>query len=293
MSPDSQRVQVKMKDLENKIVFVTGAAGGLGLETAKAFARKGSLVIAVDIDAKRLEQAELLLREIKPECRAFAVDLTSKESVKDLAGKIIGSYGGVDVIVNVAGVVMLADFADSPLDKWKWVVEVNLFGQVHPIHYLLPSMISRNSGHIVNVSSAAGLLPIPSFSAYTASKYASVGFSHVLSQELREKGITVTNICPGPMNTPMLDTAEVPVTTDRKWTESFLKYGMYWKRFLTSPERLARLAVRSVQEDKSGIVTTRGIKTADFIFKYFPGLYNQIIKGVRSGMNSSKRMMKK
>lgn len=156
-----------MKDLENKVVLITGAAGGLGLETAKAFAKKGSTVVAADIDEDRLERALVLLQEIKPECRAYAVDLTSAESVEEMAARIIEIYGGVDVIVNVAGVVMLADFIDSPLKKWKWVVE-----------------------------------------------------------------------------------------------------------------------------GESGIVTTRGIGTANFVYKYMPALFNLVMKGVRSGMSQSKRMLK-
>lgn len=281
---------VKMKNLENKVVFVTGAAGGLGLETAKAFAKEGSTVIAVDIDAKRLEQAESTLQEIKPECSTFAVDLTSTQSVEEMACKIIDSYGGVDIIVNAAGVVVLADFLDSPPEKWKWIMEVNLLGQVNPIYFLLPSMIKRSNGngggHIVNIASAAGLFPITFLSAYTASKYATVGFSEVLSQELHEHGIKVTTICPGAMNTPMLDVIDLPGNLSLKWEKYFRKLHLSFRDHLTSPERLAELAVKTVQEGNSGVITTRGIKAINFVFKYVPGLYNRLMRKVRSGITA-------
>lgn len=281
-----------MKNLESKVVFVTGAAGGLGLETAKAFAKEGSTVIGADIDAKRLEGAESTLREIKPECRTFAVDLTSRDSVEDMAGKIVEGFGGVDIIVNAAGIVLVGDFLDSPPEKWKRVMEVNLLGQVHPIYFLLPSMIHRSNGngggHIVNIASAAGLFPITCLSAYTASKYATVGFSEVLSQEMREHGIKVTTVCPGAMNTPMLDSVQFDGGLSTLGNK-LKKIGLSFRSYLTSPERLAALVVESVEKDKSGIVTTRGIKLTNFVFKYIPGLYTGLIKGARSSINRSKK----
>ncbi|MBN1289113.1 MAG: SDR family oxidoreductase [Actinobacteria bacterium] len=276
-----------MKDLKGKVVVITGAASGMGQAAAVAFANQGSRVVAIDINEEGLKKTVSLLDGKSAESMSMKVDLTSEESVKEMAETVIDKYGGADVLVNVAGVLMLGDFADSPLKQWKWVVDVNLFGQANTIHYLLPAMIERKSGHIVNVASAAGLFPITCLSAYTASKHASVGFSEVLSQELREHGILVTTVCPGGSNTPM---GESMITHGFSQTEKLsLSNTSSLRKFLTSPEDLADLMVKSVLDEKPGIVAMRGTRILHFIHKYLPAMYRWMMKSVRAGINKNIR----
>lgn len=275
-----------MKDLKDKVVVITGAASGMGQAAAVAFAREGARVVAVDINEEGLKTTLSMLDGRSSESMSVKVDLTSENDVKEMAETVIDRYGGADVLVNVAGVLVAGDFADFPLEQWKWVINVNLFGQANTIHYLLPSMIAKKSGHIVNVTSAAGLFPITCLSAYTASKHAAVGFSEVLSTELREHGILVTTVCPGGTNTPMGNKMITHgFSRADKLSEGLGSFGKY----ITQPEDLAELMVKSVLGEKTGIVAMRGTRILHFIHKYFPGLYRLMMKGVRAGINRSLR----
>lgn len=275
-----------MKDLRNKVVVITGAASGMGQCAALAFAERGSKVMALDINEEGLKKTKSLLDEIGVENMTFKVDLTSTDDVKRMTDEVVEKYGGADVLVNVAGVLIAGDFADTPLEQWKWVVDVNLFGPANTIHCLLPSMIAKKSGHIVNVTSAAGLFPITCLGAYTASKHAAVGFSEVLSTELREHGILVTTVCPGGTNTPM-GSAMIAhgFSQADKLSGGVGSFGKY----ITQPEDLAELMVKSVLEEKTGIVAMRGTRILHFIYRYFPRLFRFMMKGVRSGINRSLR----
>lgn len=277
-----------MKDFGNMIVLVTGAAGGVGRSTALEFARKGSTVIATDNNNEGLNETRSMLEEINGKSWVMPAELTSSDAVKALADKVIEKHGGVDVIANVAGACMMADFVDSPMDMWKYIVEVNLFGPFHTIHYLLPTMISKKSGHIINVASAAGLFPLSCLSAYTASKYGTVGFSEVLSDELSEHGINVTTVCPGPINTSMAE--NIHVYGEGLDQMDKMKNGGFMMKLITQPEFYAELIIESVEKDKTGIISPGGVRTIHTASRFFPGVKKLMVKSIRYPL---KKMHKK
>lgn len=277
-----------MKDFENMVVLVTGAAGGVGRATALEFARKDSTVIATDNNNEGLDETRSMLEGINGKCWIMPAELTSSDSVKALTDKVIDKHGGVDVLANVAGACMMADFVDSPQDMWKYVVEVNLFGPFHTIYHLLPSMISKKSGHIINVASAAGLFPLSCLSAYTASKYGTVGFSEVLADELSEHGINVTTVCPGPINTPMAE--NIYVYGEGLDQMEKMKNGGFMMKLITQPEFYANLIIESVEKGESGIVSPSGVRTIHTASRFFPGVKRLMVKSIRYPL---KKMHKK
>ncbi len=194
-----------LNDLTGRWVLVTGAASGIGHETALAFAQAGADIIAVDIDEARLAEASRQVEAAGRRCRSFACDVGDAAAVDALAGAVMADTGPPDVVVNNAGVGFLGPFLDTPLAAWKQVIGVNLMGVVHVSRAFLPAMIARGGArHLVNVASAAGLHSVPNLGAYSASKHAVIGLSDAIAMELGRTEVGVTVVCPGIINTPII-----------------------------------------------------------------------------------------
>jgi NAD(P)-dependent dehydrogenase (short-subunit alcohol dehydrogenase family) len=194
-----------LNDLKGRSVLVTGAASGIGHETALAFAREGADIVAVDLDEARLAETSRLVEAAGRRCLAFGCDVSDAAAVDGLAAKVADASGVPDVVVNNAGVAFLGPFLDTPLSAWAHVMGVNVMGVVHVSRAFLPGMIAAGgTRHLVNVASAAGIHPVPNLSAYSASKHAVVGLSDTLAMELAHTSVGVTVVCPGIINTPIV-----------------------------------------------------------------------------------------
>ncbi len=194
-----------LNDLGGRRVLVTGAASGIGHETALAFAREGADILAVDLDEARLADTSRLVGEAGRRCTALGCDVADAGAVEALAARVMAEAGPPDVVVNNAGVGFLGPFLDTPLEAWTHVMGVNLMGVVHVSRAFLPGMIAAGGPrHLVNVASAAGLSSVPNLSAYSASKHAVMGLSDALAMELAQTGVGVTAVCPGIINTPII-----------------------------------------------------------------------------------------
>ncbi len=191
-------------------IFVTGGASGLGRAVARRFARAGWRVCVADVnDARGAETIAAL-------AGAAAVDyvhcdVTRDEDLAAAAARLEARWGGVDVVVNNAGVAQAGAIEDVPLDDWRWIVDVNLLGVVRGCRTFTPTFKRQRHGHFVNVASMAGLLDVPFMSAYNATKAAVVSLSETLHNELAEHGIAVTVVCPSFFKTNL---AESLRTTD-------------------------------------------------------------------------------
>ncbi len=194
-----------LKDLKGRWVLITGAASGIGHETALAFAREGADIVAVDLDEARLAETSQLVNAMGRRCLALGCDVSDATAVGALAIRVAADIGAPGVVVNNAGVGFLGPFLDTPVSAWDQVVGVNLMGVVHISRAFLPAMITAGGARqLVNVASAAGLHAVPNLSAYSASKHAVLGLSDALAMELRETNVGVTVVCPGVINTPIV-----------------------------------------------------------------------------------------
>ncbi len=186
-------------------VVVTGAASGIGHETALAFARAGADIVAVDLDQGRLADTARLVEAAGRRCLPFGCDVSDPAAVGALAEQVAAGAGAPGVVVNNAGIGFFGPFLDTPASAWDRVLAVNLMGVVHVSRAFLPAMIGAGgTRRLVNVASAAGLYPVPNLSAYSASKHAVLGLSDALAMELRHTGVGVTVVCPGVINTPIV-----------------------------------------------------------------------------------------
>ena len=191
--------------IKNSVVIVTGASAGIGRETALLLARKGAHVWAV---ARSKDKLDAVVEEAAAagdgrggSVTAFAGDVAVDEDRAALVDAVTAAHGRVDVLVNNAGLGWMGLVADMPAAQVRRLFEVNVLGLIDLTQRVLPGMIERGHGHIVNVSSIAGWVSVPPLSVYSSTKFAVVGFSDGLRRELVGKGVTVALVNPGPINT--------------------------------------------------------------------------------------------
>ena len=235
-----------LNDLQGRWVLVTGAASGIGHETALEFARAGADIVAIDLDEARLAATTRSIEALGRSCLAFGCDVSNAAAVGVVAAKVAADIGSPDVVVNNAGIGFLGPFIDTPLSAWNQVIGVNLMGVVHVSRAFLPGMIAAGGArHLVNIASAAGLQAVPNLSTYSASKYAVVGLSEALAMELNGTNISVTVVCPGIINTPIVRNhlavaPSVPAATLDKLAKQYEARGVH-------PSVVGKRIVRAVK----------------------------------------------
>jgi NAD(P)-dependent dehydrogenase (short-subunit alcohol dehydrogenase family) len=186
-----------MRELAGKTAFVTGGAEGIGLALGRAFAEAGMKVMLADIETEALSAAVTSLHNVGPEVRGVRCDVADPAAVDRAAKETIEAFGKVHVVCNNAGVAAAGGIDNISLDNWRWVLDVNLMGVLHGIRAFLPHIRAHGEGgHFVNTASMAGMNGGLGFSPYVASKFAVVGMSEGLSEQLKPHGIGVSVLCP-------------------------------------------------------------------------------------------------
>lgn len=191
--------------LQGALVLVTGAGSGIGRATALAFAAEGARVVAADIDAASAEKTAAACAEQGVEAEALTLDVADWDAVVAAATRVHADHGPLDVLVNNAGVGMSGHLADMSVDDWRWIRSINLDGVVHGCRAFGPAMVERGSGHVVNVSSGLGYTPTATEVAYCTTKAAVLAFSRCLAADWAGRGVGVSAICPGVIDTPILE----------------------------------------------------------------------------------------
>ena len=176
--------------------LVTGAGSGIGRSTALALAANGARVLVADIDLAGAEKTAA-------DCggHAYQADVSDQSAVAALAREVIADHGCPDILVNNAGVGMSARFLDMDLDDWSWIIGINLLGAVHTAKELGPAMVERGSGHVVNVASGLAYTPRATEPGYVTTKAAILALSQCLRADWHDRGVGVSAICPGVINT--------------------------------------------------------------------------------------------
>jgi NAD(P)-dependent dehydrogenase (short-subunit alcohol dehydrogenase family) len=192
------------KDFNGKVALVTGAAGGIGLATAKAFAKAGTSVIIADREEEMIGKAAEDLRAAGYNVIGVACDVTNADQVEAMIERAISTYGRLDAAFNNAGVNSdSAEFLETSDNEFERVISVNLRGVWNCMKGELRQMIAQGSGSVVNCSSIGGLKGSKGRSAYSASKHAVIGLTRSVAIEYTSKGIRINAVCPGIIHTPM------------------------------------------------------------------------------------------
>lgn len=185
-----------MDHLEGKVAVVTGAASGIGRALAHRFAGDKMSVVLADVDEKDLATVESELSEMGAAVIGVVTDVAQERAVANLRDVALSRFGTVHVICNNAGVGAGGPLWTVPLESWKWMLGVNLWGVIHGVHAFTPLLVEQREGHIVNTASAAGLVSAPLLGPYVTSKHAVVALSESLRLDLRGTGVGVSVVCP-------------------------------------------------------------------------------------------------
>ncbi len=194
-----------------RVAIVTGAASGIGTALAGALARRGATVVLADIDEGGAKAAADALAAGPPgRVSGVALDVTDAEAVASLVGRVAQDHGHLDFLFNNAGIAVAGPVRELTLAHWNRTIDVNLRGVIHGVVAAYPIMIRQGHGHIVNTASLAGLLPAPMLTPYGMTKHGVVSLSESLRMEAVEHGVRVTVVCPGVIDTPLLDKGNPP-----------------------------------------------------------------------------------
>ncbi|WP_205698304.1 SDR family oxidoreductase [Conexibacter sp. SYSU D00693] len=262
--------------VQGKAVLVTGAASGIGKATAVAAARRGARLVLTDLQPLDGAVAEVE-RAGGTVLLARSLDITDLDAVRALADDVHAAFGSMDVVMNVAGTSAWGSVRALEHRHWRTMVEVDLMGPIHVIESFVPAMMdARRGGHLVNVSSAAGLLGLPWHAAYSAAKFGLRGVSEVLRFDLARYRIGVSLVCPGGVDTPLVGTVEI-AGVDRDHPD-LRRMTRHFQRHAKTPEQVAERILRGVERGQYLVYTSRDIQAAFLLQRLCPPLYELVMR---------------
>jgi NAD(P)-dependent dehydrogenase (short-subunit alcohol dehydrogenase family) len=258
-----------IKNIRGKHCLITGAASGIGRATALAAAARGAELVLTDIDAEGLASAaQEIIAAGGTVLHAGTADVADHAAVVALADAVHATHGSMDIVMNIAGVSAWGPIERLEHRHWQRMIDINLMGPINVLECFAGPMVEAGrGGHIVNVSSAAGLFGLPWHAAYSASKFGLRGISEVLRFDLRRHGIGVSLVCPGAVKTPLVGTVEI-VGVDRT-SPRIAKLIARFERHAVSPEHVAAKILTGIEKNQYMVFTSRDIRVGYFVQRKF------------------------
>jgi short-subunit dehydrogenase len=250
-------------DFQDRVVLITGASSGIGRRLAVDLANDGATVIGCGRAAERLQRTEEEMRRANPSCAMIACDVGDRRQVGEMTAKVVADFGRIDILINNAGIGMRKPFVETSVEMVEAIMRTNYFGMVYCTHAVLPSMLARGKGHIVNISSVAGKMGTPRMTGYCASKFAVNGFSESLYHELEPLGICVSVVCPG------------SVKTD--FNKSFADSPPQSPSLLgITPKAVSRAVITAIEQRTFEVVIPRSVAWICWFKRMTPNLFRSI-----------------
>jgi len=253
-----------LRDFRDKVVVVTGAASGIGRALARGLAAKGAHLALVDVDEARLIEAAAELEGTGQRVSRHVADVGNRERMQALPDEVVAEHGGVDVLINNAGVSIGAMFAEHSIDDAEWLLGINLMGVIYGCKFFLPVLLEAESAHIVNVSSMFGIFSMPGQAIYSTSKAGVRGFSEALWTELDGTSVSLTCVHPGGINTDVIRSARGMKEDDKQRAVALQE------RFAMPAERAAAKIIRAVERDKRRVLVGVDAHMGVFLKRLFP-----------------------
>jgi NAD(P)-dependent dehydrogenase (short-subunit alcohol dehydrogenase family) len=251
-----------MKVIRGKKALITGAASGIGRSIALALADEGAALFLLDIDAEKLAAVVTEARSRGAEATGRPCDVGEPRQIDESIAAVIKAWGDLDILINNAGIAYYGDTGKMTDAQWDRLLAVNLHAPVLFIRRLLPLLLARAEAHIVNVCSIFGLIPKRKMAAYQTTKYALVGLSQSLRYEYGPRGLGVTTLCPGLVDTDLLKTARA---------QHWLAPGFDPPAFMRiSPDVIAARAVRAIRRNKGLVVLTAHARLLWILYRLSP-----------------------
>lgn len=262
-----------MANIENKVVWITGASSGIGEALAYAFAQQKTRLV---LSARRADELERVRKSISlpdNDILLLPLDVAEHDTITEKAALVIAKFGRIDILVNNAGLSHWSKINDTSMDVIKRIMNVNYLGSVAMAKAVLPEMLSQKSGNIVVVASILGKIVTPKQSAYNASKHALMGFFDTLRAEYNDKGIKVLMVCPGFVKTNVaknsLDKNGNPINKDNQLIAQGLE-----------PKFVAEEIIKAIKNDEEEIfVGGAKEKFALLVKRFAPGIFSKYIAG--------------
>lgn len=234
--------------IEGSIALVTGAGSGIGRATALALARRGAVVVCVDVDGGSAEKTCAECSEAGRGASSYTCDVRDPDAVESLAGRVRDEVGPVAILVNSAGVGMSGAFLSMSREDWEWIRSVNLDGVLACCRAFVPAMVAAGRGHVVNLSSGLGYTPRATEPGYVTTKAAVLAFSLSVRADWRRNGVGVSAICPGIINTPIIHATRF---LGERASERNVERAVKVFRRGHSPDKVAAAIVSAIDHDRS------------------------------------------
>lgn len=238
-----------------KIVVITGAAGGIGLAIAEAFTSQDYIAVLLDLHEESVKAATTRLK--KNRAIGFTCDVTREEQIRKIFSELMQQFGRIDVLVNNAGLQYVSPLEDFPTEKFRYMLDVMLTAPFIAIKQVVPIMKAQHSGRIINMASINGLIGFAGKAAYNSAKHGLIGLTKVAALETATSGITVNAICPGYVDTPLVrnqlqDIAKMRGLSLEKVLEEVI-YPLVPQKRLLSPEEIANYILFLSGQEARGI----------------------------------------
>ncbi|MCK0537272.1 SDR family NAD(P)-dependent oxidoreductase [Alcanivorax quisquiliarum] len=268
-----------MKDLENRVAVITGAASGIGKALAGQLAAAGCRLAISDVNEKDLDALARQLRANGHEVHSQVLDVADRQAFHDYADAIFAHYGRVNLVFNNAGVALGATVEAMEYEDFEWLMGINFWGVVHGTKAFLPYLKQSGEGHIVNVSSVFGLVGIPTQSAYNAAKFAVRGFTESLRMELEIEGSPVSCSCvhPGGIKTNIARNARMNDVSHITGADAEKSIADFEKMFRTTADEAAATIISGVRRNRRRILIGSDAYAIDTMQRTLPTLYQRLI----------------
>jgi NAD(P)-dependent dehydrogenase (short-subunit alcohol dehydrogenase family) len=266
--------------INGKVVALTGAGSGIGRALALELAASGSRLALADISEVGLNATRTLVESTGGVATCHVVDVACREGMHAFAADVCREHGGVDMVINNAGVALMESVEDVSYEDLQWIVGINFWGVVHGTKAFLPHLKQRQEAAVVNISSVAGLAGLPLQAAYSATKFAVRGFSEAMRLELAATSVRVVCVHAGGVKTPLVSNARYFKNPDRPGAppdQSGAAERFQKKYALTTPEHAARKIVRGVATGKHRVLVGPDAQLIDWLSRFFPSLYPRLI----------------
>ena len=264
-----------MISLEKKVAVITGAASGIGRSLALALAREGCFLALADFNKKGLEETARMVKDAGGAVMSQAVDVASRQEVERFAAAVIKRYKQADIVVNNAGVTLFGRLDDVSYAEFDWIMGINLWGVVYGTRAFLPHLRNRPEAWVVNLSSAFGLIGVPSQTTYCATKYAVRGFTESLQRELKDSPITAICVHPGGIKTNIAFNARFTSGFGKDANKKFAK--RFDRMAKTTSDQAAASIVNAIKRRKRRLLIGRDAKIIDLVQRLFPSSYGRIM----------------
>ncbi len=269
-----------MKTLTNKNVVITGAGGGIGQALALQFADEGCSLAISDINSDALLVTEKLLKNKGVRVYSEILDVSDRTSMEFYPEKVIKALGGVDVVINNAGVAVLSTVEEHTVEDYEWLMGINFWGVLYGSKFFIPHLRNSKEACIVNISSVFGMLSMPNLSSYNAAKFAVRGFSESLQHELHDTNIRVMTVYPGGVKTNFAKKARFSSTPGKKSHQEF--NNLFEKFSMSTPESTSRAVIRGLKKYKKRVLVGPDAFSGDLMVRLLPVAHGWITRLISS-----------